>query len=338
MADTTHDRAVRLGVALGVALVALVAGLAAFVAYPSSLQELLGVVAALAVALVGLRVGGRLARAVAAPYNVAEVSVEGPITRDRASSSALRPIPGASADDVVEQIERADEDGSVAALVVRLNTPGGAPVPSEDIRRAAAEFDGPTVAYATDVCASGGYLVAAGCDRIVARRGSVVGSIGVLGSTVNASDLAERVGLSYEQFVAGEYKDAGVPLKDLDADERTYLQGLVDDHYAQFVARVAEGRGLDPRAIRATEARVYLGEGAEPLGLVDDLGDRDTVEAYLAEELREGVEIREFEPARGLGGRLRRGAAAAAYAVGTGVADRIAGDRNAELDLSELVR
>jgi protease-4 len=334
--DTTQDRVTRLLVALGVALVALIAGWAVFVDYPGSLQELLGVVAALVVGLVGLWIGGRVAQAVVAPYNVAEVGVEGPITRERRAS--LRPSPGAAADDVVEQIERADEDGSVAALVVRLNTPGGAPVPSEDIRRAAAEFDGPTVAYATDVCASGGYLVAAGCDRIIARRGSVVGSIGVLGSTVNASDLAERVGLSYEQFVAGEYKDAGVPLKDLDADERTYLQGLVDDYYAQFVARVAEGRGLDSRAIRATEARVYLGEGAEPLGLVDDLGDRDIVEAYLAEELRENVEIREFEPERGLGDRLRRGAAAAAYAFGTGVADRIAGDRNAELDLSELVR
>jgi protease-4 len=336
MTDTTRKRVLRSLVALGAALVALIAGWAVFVVYPASLAELLGVFAALGVALVGLRVGGRLATSVAAPYNVAEVGVEGPITRDQSASLSA---PGTiAADDVVEQIERADADSNVGGLVVRLNTPGGAPVPSEDIRRAAADFDGPTLAYATDVCASGGYLVAAGCDRIVARPGSVVGSIGVIGSTVNASDLADRLGLSYEQFVAGEYKDAGVPLKDLTDEERDYLQGLVDDYYAQFVDRVVEGRGLDPGAVQATEARVYIGEGARAIGLVDDLGDRDVVESLLAEELRESVEIREFEPPRRLALRMRRGAAAVAYALGAGVADRIAGDRDADLDLSKLLR
>jgi len=82
-------------------------------------------------------------------------------------------------------------------------------VPSDDIRLAAERFDGPTVAYATDVCASGGYWIASGCDELWAREGSIVGSIGVIGSRVNASALAEKVGLSYERFAAGDYKDAG---------------------------------------------------------------------------------------------------------------------------------
>jgi len=110
---------------------------------------------------------------------------------------------GAEADEIVDQIERADEDSGVRALLLKLNTPGGEIVPSEDIRIAAERFDGPTIAYATDVCASGGYDIAAGCDELWAREGSIVGSIGVIGSRVNAADLADRLGLSYERLAAG---------------------------------------------------------------------------------------------------------------------------------------
>ena len=111
-------------------------------------------------------------------YDVAEVAVKGPITREgsRLPSSRQRSIP---ADKVVTEIERADEDPSVRALIVKLNTPGGEVLPSEDIRLAVERFSGPTIAYATDTCASGGYWIASGCDELWAREGSVVGSIGV---------------------------------------------------------------------------------------------------------------------------------------------------------------
>jgi len=92
-------------------------------------------------------------------------------------------------------------------------------LPSDDIRRAAAEFDGPTLAYATDTCASGGYWIASGCDELWARDASLVGSIGVVGSRPNAAGLADKLGISYEQFTAGEYKDAGVPLREIEDDD-----------------------------------------------------------------------------------------------------------------------
>ena len=116
-----------------------------------------------------------------------------------------------SADAIVDAIERADDD-SVEAPVVKLNTPGGAVVPSEDIRRAAAEFDGPTVAYAEDLAASGGYWIASGCDEFHAREASVVGSIGVDEVTVEAFEpergLSERVSVG-AQSVARSF-GAGV--------------------------------------------------------------------------------------------------------------------------------
>jgi len=253
-------------------------------------------------------------------YNTAKVTVSGPIRRRQGRPSPLSGPGGSTADEVVEQIEAADEDEDVEALLVQLNTPGGEVVPSDDIRRAAADFDGPTVAYATDTCASGGYWIASGCDELWAREASLVGSIGVVGSRPNAKGLADKLGISYEQFTAGEYKDAGVPLKEIEEDEREYLQGIIDGYYEQFVETVSEGRDMDPGAVRETEARVFLGEDAAEMGLVDELGTEADVEDRLAELIGAEPEVREFTPERGLAERLGIGAERVAFAAGSGVA------------------
>src|SRR6056297_314467 len=267
-------------------------------------------------------------------YNTAKVTVSGPIRRRQGRPSPLSGPGGSTADEVVEQIEAADEDEDVEALLVQLNTPGGEVVPSDDIRRAAADFDGPTVAYATDTCASGGYWIASGCDELWAREASLVGSIGVVGSRPNAKGLADKLGISYEQFTAGEYKDAGVPLKEIEEDEREYLQGIIDGYYEQFVETVSEGRDMDPGAVRETEARVFLGEDAAEMGLVDELGTEDDVETRLEALIGAEPEISEFTPNRGLAERLGIGAERVAFAAGNGVASVFAsegGDVDVEL-------
>ena len=311
-------------VLLGLGLAGVI-GWVLFVEWPGSLAELLGVVLVLVAVATGGRLAARLAGTALPGYNVAEVTVDGPITRDGGGVLPSRPG-GTTADDVVAQIEQADEDRGADALLVKLNTPGGEVVPSDDIRRAVAAFDGPTVAYATDVCASGGYWIASGCDEIWARDASIVGSIGVLGSLVTAEGLARRLGLSYERFAAGEFKDAGTPLREITDEERDYLQGLIDGYYEQFVDRVTEGRELEPGDVRDTEARVYLGSEALELGLVDALGAREQVEDRLEELLDEPVAVKEFVPQRSLAQRLRRGANGIAYALGAGAIDRLAGD------------
>jgi protease-4 len=265
-------------------------------------------------------------------YNTVEVAVEGPITREgsRLPSSRRRSIP---ADKIVEQIERADEDPNAEALVVKLNTPGGEVLPSEDIRLAAERFSGPTIAYATDTCASGGYWIASGCDELWAREASIVGSIGVRGSNVNAKGLADKLGLEYQPLNAGEYKDAGFPLKEPEEDDQEYLQGIVDDYYETFVERVAEGRGLDEETIRETEARIYLGTDAAENGLVDELGTREDVEERIADRLGHDVEIEEFTPKQNLMERLRSQSQGVAYAFGAGVADSLGVDEEFRLRL-----
>ncbi|MCU4925334.1 signal peptide peptidase SppA [Halobacteria archaeon AArc-dxtr1] len=311
----------RLGiVAVGTAVVAIL-GVALFVVYPQSLADLFGVLLAVIVAVVGIKFAGNAAGSIAPDYDVAEVAVSGPITRDGGGGRLPTGPRGTPADDIVEQIDRANEDEAVEALVVKLNTPGGEVVPSDDIKRAAERFEGPTVAYATDYCASGGYWIASGCDELWARDASIVGSIGVIGSRVNATGLAEKLGLSYERFAAGEFKDAGTPLKEIDEKERAYLQGLIDDYYEAFVERVSEGRDLDAETIRETEARVYLGGEAHELGLVDRLGTRREIEDDLADRLgTDEVTVREFEPKRPLASRVGAEARAVAYALGSGIA------------------
>lgn len=231
---------------------------------------------------------------------------------------------GTPADDVVTAIEEADESDTTHGLCLKLNTPGGEIVPSDDIRRAVDAFDGPTVAYAQDLCASGGYLAACACDHIVARPNAHLGSIGVIGSQLNLSDFASEHGIDYERFAAGEYKDAGHPYKQVEEDERDYIQSLIDAHYDMFVRAVSDGRDLDADEVRATEARIYLGEDALDAGLVDELGDEETATDWLESEL-EAPEATTEQVSPGSDGLFNLVGAAEriAHAFGAGVASNL---------------
>lgn len=306
-----------IGTVLGAAV-----GVFLFVVFPTG-TSVFGVLLAVLTTLLSARIAVGVATTVVPTYNVAEVAITGPITRD----GDFGRVPGQGrsipADAIVEQIKRAEGDRNADALIVKLNTPGGEVVPSEDIRNAVLAFDGPTIAYATDTCASGGYWIASACDEIWARETSVIGSIGVIGSRLNASTLAEELGLSYERFAAGRYKDAGTALKEIDDDERAYLQGLIDDYYEHFIERVAAGRDLDPDAIRDTEARVYLGNEARTLDLIDAIGTHEDVLDHVTDQIGTEAVHTEFEPEQGLRQRLQRGAQGLAFAFGAGVWSRV---------------
>ncbi|MFB6121191.1 MAG: signal peptide peptidase SppA [Halobacteriaceae archaeon] len=325
--DSVPKRIGRAVLTLLVGAVFVVAGWLLFVYVPDGdLAVLLGVLLVVGVAIVGMRIGRNAATSLVPDFNVAEVGVEGAITRDAGGGAVPTGPVGADADDIVEQIEDAD-DSAAEALLLKLDTPGGEVVPSDDIRLAVEAFDGPVVAYATDLCASGGYWIAAGCDHVVAREGCLVGSIGVIGSRINAADLADKLGLSYERIAAGEYKDAGTPLKELEAAEREYLQGIVDGYYEDFVERVAEGRDIDPETVRDTEARVFLGPEARDLNLVDEVGTRDDALDEVEARIEEAASVEAFEPERPLSARLGRTAAAVAAGVAAGASRGLDGER-----------
>jgi protease-4 len=186
-----------------------------------------------------------------------------------------------------ERLEAAAHDDRVKAVVLRINSPGGAVTASDimytDLRHFRRDTNKPVVACLMDVAASGAYYLAMGCDRIYAHPTTVTGSIGVIMSLYNASGLLSRIGVASDPIKSGPNKDLGNPARPMTDEERAILQGMVDGFYGQFVQVVARGRHLPEEQVRAlADGRVYTGIEAQKLGLVDDVGYlEDAIQAAM---------------------------------------------------------
>jgi protease-4 len=179
-----------------------------------------------------------------------------------------------------ERLDAAADDDKVKAVVIRINSPGGAVTASDimyrDLCRFREKTGKPVVACMMDVAASGGYYLAMGCDKVYAHPTTVTGSIGVIMSLYNAHGLMAKVGLASDPIKSGPNKDLGNPGRPMTAEERAILQGMVDGFYGQFVKVVAEGRNLAEGRVRSlADGRVYTGLEAQELGLVDEIGYLD---------------------------------------------------------------
>ena len=176
------------------------------------------------------------------------------------------------------------DDPAVRAVVLRINSPGGVVAPTQEIFTAVRRLRDakkPVVASLGSVAASGGYYVAVAADRIYASPGTLTGSIGVVMQLANLEGLLKKVGVEYIVVKAGAYKDVGSFARSMTPEERRILQALLDDVYDQFILAVADGRGLEPKDVRAfAEGRIYSGRQAQRLKMVDDLGGlEDAIEA-----------------------------------------------------------
>ena len=177
-----------------------------------------------------------------------------------------------------EQLERAANDKNVKAVVLRVNSPGGTVTASdtmyEMLKRFRARTKKPVVASLQEVTASGGYYVSCASDQIVASPTSVVGSIGVIFNTFDASRGMDKIGLRAEAIKSGPFKDMGSPFKAMTNDERAVMQGMVDEYYGRFVSVVKSNRPItdDAKLKTATDGRVFSGEQALAMGLVDRVG------------------------------------------------------------------
>jgi protease-4 len=178
-----------------------------------------------------------------------------------------------------EQLERAENDSSVKAVVLRVNSPGGTVTTSDTMYQQVLGFKRrtkkPVVASCQEVAASGAYYVSCAADRIVAQPTTVVGSIGVIFNTFEFSGTMEKLGVTAEAIKSGRLKDMGSPFKALGADERAVMQSMVDEYYGRFVSIVTEHRPMGDDAERlktATDGRVMSGQQALAMGLVDQAG------------------------------------------------------------------
>jgi protease IV len=182
-----------------------------------------------------------------------------------------------NSEDVVEELTDYSEDSSIKAIVLRIDSPGGGVVASQEIYNAvknAKKGGKKIVASMGTVAASGGYYVAAAADKIVANPGTLTGSIGVKMEFASVEKLLEKIGVKGMVVKAGEYKDIGSPYRDMTDHEKQLIQGVIDDVHSQFIEAVSEGRGLPAEDVKAiADGRIFTGRQALALKLVDRLGD-----------------------------------------------------------------
>lgn len=207
-------------------------------------------------------------------------------------------------DDIVDTLKRFGEADGIGAVVIRVESPGGAVGPSQEIYDAVTRLrkKKPVVASLGSLAASGGYYVAAACKPIVANPGTLTGSIGVIMAVRNLEGLAGWVGVNETVIKSAPYKDIANPLRTVTPEEQTILQRMVDDVHGQFVHAVAQGRAMSEEAVRGVaDGRLYSGAQARELGLVDELGGLEDAVALAAEAA--GLE---GEPRTVRGGGRRR--------------------------------
>jgi len=204
---------------------------------------------------------------------VAIVRVEGVITSGRAPQWPYSGTGAAYSESIIERVHRAEGDPSVKAIVLRVNSPGGGVVASDELYRALLETEKPIVVSMGDVAASGGYYISCAADRIVANRATLTGSIGVIAMAPNFEELLDKIGIEMLVIKSGPLKDELSPYREPTKEEIQLWQGIVDEAYEQFVGIVAEGRSLSLEdAMELADGRVYTGQQAWELDLVDELG------------------------------------------------------------------
>lgn len=196
-----------------------------------------------------------------ASEKVGVVTVEGVITDAR---------------DTVQQLEELGKDDSIRAVVVRIESPGGAVAPSQEIYGAVRELKKKkkVVASIGAIGASGGYLIACAADRIVANPGSITGSISTVMHLLNAEGLLSKIGLKPSVIKSGKYKDMGSPSREITPEERALLQSVIDDMNDHFIETIGGDRKIAREKVKAiADGRIFSGRQAKQAGLVDELGD-----------------------------------------------------------------
>jgi len=204
---------------------------------------------------------------------IVEVNIEGVITEDPYLLDALEQIEG---------------DSDVAGLIVHINSPGGTMVGGEALFESLRRIGEtrPIVAEMGTVAASGGYMTAIAADHIIAHRGTVTGSIGVIFQSMNFTGTLEKLGVEPLTVKSGPLKAVPNPFEPTDDAARTAMESLISDMFGVFVDMVAERRGMDTETVRQlADGRVYTGQQAVANGLIDEIGGRREALRWLQDEM-----------------------------------------------------
>lgn len=188
--------------------------------------------------------------------------------------------------ETIQDIRRYRENKSIKAIVLRVDSPGGGVGPSQEISREIQRTakDKKVIASLGAVAASGGYYIAAAASGIVANPGTMTGSIGVIMGYADIQELLQKIGVSPVVVKSGKYKDIGSPVRAMTEPERAILQTFSDQVHRQFISAIAEGRHLEfEKVASVADGRIFSGETALELGLVDRLGNLEDAIAWAGE-------------------------------------------------------
>ncbi|HEX4054141.1 MAG TPA: signal peptide peptidase SppA [Tepidisphaeraceae bacterium] len=262
---------------------------------------------------------------------IAIIEVEGMLLDDR-SGGILQPSENPLSL-FVQQLNRAADDDSVKAVVLRVNSPGGSVTTSDVMYDALLRFKNkthkPVIASAQEMAASGAYYVSCAADKIIVNPTSIVGSIGVIFESFDFQDTLEKLGAREVSVKSAPMKDMGSPYVHLTPEARQVMQNMVDEYFARFKNVVVTSRGIkDPDTLKlVTDGRVFSGERAVQLGLADQTGRlNDAIE--LAREMGHapGAEVVMYKRPYGYSGSI--------YAEMPGPLPR-SNDLNLKLPMSE---
>ncbi len=264
--------------------------------------------------------------------NVALIPVKGVIVGDSTDSFF---DDSASSQDIVKLIEKAEDDARIKAIIIEINSPGGSPVASDEIAQALKKTNKTTVAWIREIGASGGYWVASATDHIVANRMSITGSIGVIASYLDFSGFINRYNVSYERMVAGKYKDLGTPFKELTPEERALFQNVLDDLRDEFIDEVAANREMPRKDVeKIATGLFYLGSEAQRLGLVDELGSKDEVIAYIEKQEDIKVEIVKYKTSTDFWELFGAAMGEQSFNIGQGIGDALTREKPVGIQLT----
>ncbi len=217
--------------------------------------------------------------------NVAVIPVEGVIlTVDAGSLFGQATI---SSDEIIKFIEQAEDDEKIKAIVFMINSPGGSSVASNEVVKAIKRSKKPKYALIREVGASAAYWIASAVDKkIIANEFSIVGNIGALASYMEFSGLLDKYNVTYQRLVAGEHKDVGDPFRTLTSKEKQMLEQQLKDVRDFYFNDVINNRGITNKdhIKELKTAMFYIGLQAKELGLVDELGDKITLEEIIKKD------------------------------------------------------
>jgi protease IV len=192
---------------------------------------------------------------------------------------------------VKNELGKAISDKHTRAVLLRMNSPGGTVAASQEIYELVRELTAlnkPVIVSMGDVCASGCYYIASAATKIIANRGTLTGSIGVISQGFNYQGLMEKIGLEDQTFKSGKYKDLASGQRYMTDEERTILQALLDDSYDQFLTDIVSGRGIAREELEEkAQGLIYTGKQAQEQGLVDIIGSMRDAKEELRQVLKE---------------------------------------------------